>query len=123
MVEIIYPLIPHVLGYYPSNHFEIKYYLLLSVLFDRCEVAVDRCQQPVSDALMFHLPNVLANSFIGFPHNHPPWQIWIVSTMESEVNYESTKDLNGKFNWTISHRYFFFTNFKSTKMICSCNIT
>ena len=59
--------------------------------------------QPISDALVFHLP---VTNVYDLPESHPPWQSWMVNTAESPLSTQpwlgQREDLDGKINLTLT---------------------
>ncbi len=55
--------------------------------------------------MAFHLPST--NAF-NLPEHHPPWQTWLVKTLESAAWHQpwfgSRKALDDKFNLTATYR-------------------
>ena len=80
----------------------------------RCELTIERCDQPVSDVIMFHLPSIRLHDV---PGHADPRQVLAVETLESPEDRRllparlllgGKRKLDGLFNWTLNYKYGFF---------------
>ena len=53
----------------------------------RCELTIERCDHPVSDVIMFHLPSLRLHDVPGHAH---PRQVLAVETLESPEDQEAS---------------------------------
>ena len=72
---------------------------------DKCEVTTDKSRLEESDAIVFHLPDILP--WTSLPKSRRPDQMWVLYNLEPpprQIWYTGGAMWRNVFNWTMSYR-------------------
>ena len=77
----------------------------VSTCADKCEVTTDKSRLEESDAIVFHLPDILP--WTSLPKSRRPDQVWVLYNLEPpprQIWYTGGAMWRNVFNWTMSYR-------------------